>query len=122
MPILAAEPHRHRGSVVGNGHCVAFVVEVTTLGPSTTWRAGELVRGSGAPAGTAIATFDQNGRYGSHPDGRSHCAILLAENSDGLLVLDQWRGQEVHERTIRFRAGRGDAANDGDQFRIIETG
>jgi len=121
MIALAREPHRHKGSSVGNGHCVAFVVDVTDLGPSTTWRAGELVRGSGAAAGTAIATFDPNGRYGSHPDGRSHCAILLAENSDGLLVLDQWRGQEVHERVIRFRAGRGDPANDGDRFRIIET-
>jgi hypothetical protein len=41
-------------------------------------------------------------------------------NSDGLLVLDQWRGQPVHQRVIRYRGGQGDAVNDGDRFYVIE--
>jgi hypothetical protein len=118
---LARDPHRHLGKPVGNGHCVAFVREVTDLGPTTTWRRGDPARGSGAAPMTAIATFDPNGRYGNHTDGRSHAAILLAENSDGLLVLDQWLGQPLHERVIRYRGGSGDAVNDGDRFYIVEV-
>jgi hypothetical protein len=52
--------------------------------------------------------------------GESHAAILLAENSDGLLVVDQWLGQPVQQRVIWFRSGRGKAANDGDRFYQIE--
>jgi hypothetical protein len=99
---------------------VAFVREVTGLPPTATWRRGDPVRGGDFPAGTAIATFDPNGRYGNHVDGRSHTAILLAETSDGLLVTDQWVGQEVHQRMLRFRAGKGDACNDGDQYYAVE--
>jgi hypothetical protein len=120
VSFLATDPHRHKGKPVGNGHCVAFVVECTDLGPSTTWRRGDPVCGGGIAPLTAIATFDPNGRYASRTDGSSHCAILLAENADGLLVLDQWLGQPVHERVIRYRAGQGDAANDGDRFYVVE--
>jgi hypothetical protein len=45
----------------------------------------------------------------------------LAEKTDGLLVMDQWTGQHVHERLIRFRDGRGDAVNDGDRYWTIEV-
>jgi len=38
-----------------------------------------------------------------------------------LLVLDQWIGQPVHQRVLLFRAGEGDAANDGDAFYVIEA-
>jgi hypothetical protein len=121
MPVLATDPHRHKGKPVGNGHCVAFVVECTDLGPSTTWRRGDPVVGSGAAPLTAIATFDPNGRYASRTDGSSHAAILLAEHSDGsITVLDQWLGQPVHERIIRNRAGSGDAANDASRFYVVE--
>lgn len=70
--------------------------------------------------GTAIATFDPNSKYGNHTDGRSHTAILISNNSDGLLVADQWKGQTTHERVIRFKGGSGDPVNDGDQFYVIE--
>jgi hypothetical protein len=78
------------------------------------------VRGGNHAPGTAIATFDPNGRYGNHSDGRSHAAVLIAENSDGLLVIDQWIGQPPQQRIIRYRDGDGDAANDGDRFYVIE--
>jgi hypothetical protein len=120
MSFLATDPHRHIGKVVDNGHCVAFVRACTDLATSTTWRRGEPVRGGGTAPLTAIATFDANGHYASATDGSSHVAILLAEQADGLRVLDQWQGQPVHERVIRYRAGEGDAANDADRFYVVE--
>lgn len=122
MPTVSTQHERHYGRSVGNGHCVAFVREVTGLPPTATWRRGERVRGSSQPPGTAIATFDPDGRYGNHVDGRSHCAILLRENDDSLLVADQWVGQKVHSRTIQFRGGKTatNAVNDGDCYYVVE--
>lgn len=120
MPYLAHDHQRHMGKVLGNGHCVALVRECAGLPPTAAWRRGVPVRGSDCAPGTVIATFDPDGRYGDHTDGRSHAAILISENSDGLLVTDQWLGQPVHQRVIRYRDGNGDAANDGDRYRVIE--
>lgn len=120
MPFVASRHEHLIGQSVGTGHCVAFVREVTGAPITTQWRRGDPVRGGNHAMGTAIATFDNNGRYGNHVDGRSHCAVLIAENEDGLLVADQWVGQSVHQRVIRFRGGSGDAANDGDRFYAIE--
>lgn len=109
------------GKPVGTGHCVALVREVTGAPITTQWRRGAKVRDNpDLVPGTAIATFDPNGRYGNHVDKRSHAAILLAVNSDGLLVVDQWLGQPTHQRTIKFRDGGGDPVNDGDAFHVIE--
>jgi hypothetical protein len=121
VPHVASKHERHHGKVVGNGHCIAFVREVTGLPPTAGWRRGDPVRGLGCAPGTAIATFDADGRYGNHEDGRSHAAILLAETSDGLLVADQWLGQAVHQRMIRYRGGVGKAVNDGDQYHVVEV-
>ena len=71
-------------------------------------------------SGTLIATFDKNGRYGNHVDGRSHAAIFARLLSNGINAFDQWLGRPVAERTIMFRDGRGDPANDGDQYYVIE--
>ena len=108
------------GQAVPDGHCVALVRECSGLPATANWRRGALVKGSLFETGTCIATFDPNGRYGNHTDGRSHAAILLSENSDGLLVCDQWLGQVCQQRVIRFRNGSGDAVNDGDKFYSIE--
>jgi hypothetical protein len=104
----------------GDEHCVHFVRESTGAPHTSEWKRGELVKTSSCVAGTAIATFDPDGSYGNHTDGRSHAAILLAINNDGLLVMDCWIGQEVHERTIRYKNGGGDPVNDGDMFYVIE--
>ena len=110
------------GKVVGSGHCVPFVREVTGLPSTASWRRGDPVQGSDIPPGTAIATFDPNGRYGNHTDGRSHAAIYLSENADGSLeVIDQWVGQAVHQRTIRNRRGAGDAVNDASRYYAVEV-
>ena len=107
---------------VGDGHCVAFVREASGAPHTSQWRRGPLVRGlADAPAGLAIATFGPDERYGNHTDGRSHAAILIARHSDGLLVWDQWVGHPVQQRVIRYRAGQGAAANDGDAYHVIIT-
>jgi hypothetical protein len=121
MAFVSTRHELHMGKVVGTGHCVPLVREVTGAPITTQWRRGDPVRGSGCAPGTAIATFDSNGRYGNHTDGRSHAAILISENSDGLLVCDQWLGQPVHHRTIRYRDGQGDAVNDGDRYYVVEA-
>ena len=70
--------------------------------------------------GTIIATFDPDGTYGNHTDGRSHVAVLLEYNSAGLWCLDQWVGQPVHERLIQFRDGGAKPVNDADQYYTVE--
>jgi len=73
--------------------------------------------------GTVIATFDPDGHYGNHKDGRSHAAVYLSQNAIGIQVLDQWKGntvQPVHERTIRFKGGHGLKVDDGDQFYVVQ--
>lgn len=120
MPFIVANPETHAGLVVGNGHCVRFLQLAGGLPHTSTWRRGALVRESGAAPGTAIATFDPDGRYGNHVDGRSHTAVLVAIEEAGLSVWDQWVGQPVHQRLLRYRAGHGRAANDGNRFYVIE--
>jgi hypothetical protein len=121
MPIVANIPSRYHGKVVGDGHCVALVREVSGLPPTSHWRRGVPARGSQLVPGTCIATFDPNDRYTSRTDGTSHAAIFMAETEQGLLVADQWLGQPVHQRTIRFRGrGYGDPVNNGDHFYTIE--
>ena len=110
----------YAGRSVGNGQCVALVREVTGLPATAAWRRGESVRDAASVAkGTAIATFDADGRYGNHTDGRSHAAILIARHADGLLVWDQWTGQPAHQRMIRYRGGQGGAVNDADQYHVV---
>jgi hypothetical protein len=121
MPHIAENPERWIARVVHNGHCARLVQEACGgLGHTSTWRRGAKARGSGAEPGTIIATFDPNGRYGNHTDGRSHAAILIAEEENGLRCVDQWVGHPVAPRTIRFRGGQGRWVNDGDRFYVVE--
>ena len=122
MPFIANDPERFLGQSVATGHCVPYVQAASGAPLTRDWRRGVPVKGGNIPRGTAIATFDPDGTYGNHTDGRSHAAILKEEVAGGLLVWDQWRNappmpdQVVHERLIRFRAGQGIAVNDGDIF------
>jgi hypothetical protein len=120
MAYVSTTHDRYLGKSVGTGHCVPFVREACGAPHTSHWKQGELVRTSQCIKGTAIATFDPGGIYGNHTDGRSHAAILLAINSDGLLVMDCWLGQLIQQRTIRYRNGIGDPVNDGDAFYVIE--
>ena len=121
MPFVATHLDRYSGKSYGTGHCVALVREATGAPITTQWRRGDPAQGSDLAHGTAIATFDDSGRYGNHMTGASHAAILLAVHDDGsLLVLDQWLGQKAHQRVIRNRRGDGDPCNDASQFYAIE--
>ena len=85
--------------------------------------AGALARGNSTiQAGTAIATFGSEGTYTNSTDGTSHAAIYMGQNDAGLQVWDQWKGQPVHQRTIRFQGGAPGVhpVNDGDAFYVID--
>ena len=121
-PYLAAHPDAFTGEVVGDGHCVAFVKAVAGAPRTAEWRRGVAVRGNRHIApGTAIATFEADGTYRSAPG--NHAAIYLYQDDRGIWVYDQWRGQPVHRRLIRFEGGkgstRGSKSNDGKRFAVI---
>ncbi len=76
---------------------------------------GEIARG------TAIATFDSNGKYPADSLGK-HAAIYLEHTAQRILVLDQWNDQgEVKQRPIWFGRPKGTRrSNDADTFFVIE--
>jgi hypothetical protein len=79
------------------------------------------VRGTDCTPGTAIATFDADGRYGNRVDQSSHAAILLGQHEDNsITVYDQWLGQAPHQRVIRNREGAGYAVNDASRYYAVE--
>ena len=121
-PRGAGQPEAYLGEVVGNGHCVPFVQQVAGLPRTAAWAPGPLVRGNRQiRSGTPIATFERNGTYASRTG--SHAAIYIGQDRNGLWVYDQWRGQPVHKRLIRFEGGlgkgRGSKSNDGTKYRVI---
>lgn len=119
MSYVAPDPGAFLGQSVPDGQCVAFVRKAAGCPPTNRWAPGVKARGSKLAKGTAIAVF-QDGRYNNHEDGRSHAAILLRQTAEALVVVDQWIGQVVHEREIRFKAGAGKPVNDGDAYSVIE--
>ena len=87
------------------------------------WQEGAQLRGNPLIArGTAIATFESDGSYTS--ESGSHAAIYLHQDDRGIWVYDQWRGQPVHKRLIRFEGGSGakwgSRSNNGTRFAVIE--
>jgi hypothetical protein len=126
MSHVAAEPEAHIGRSHGNGHCVALVVAAANMPPTAQWRPGEPARGASVPAGTIIATFNDEGRYANATDGSSHAAILIEQGEAGLAVIDQWlepgaRRRAAARRIIRPKGGAGPAADDADRYFVVET-
>ena len=122
MPSIATAPAASIGQIIGNGHCVAYVRHAAGLGHTSSWRRGQhvLALGDDCALGTAIATFDANGRYGNHTDGRSHAAVYMGPAPGGIRVIDQWQGHPCAERVIRNKGG-GPAVNDASRYYLIET-
>jgi hypothetical protein len=121
MAYIAKNPSGY--AIVGNGQCVAYVQEASGAPVTANWVQGVKVRGnSGLATGTAIATFDADGRYGNHTDGSSHAAIYISQDTTGIWVWDQWVGQPVHKRHIRFQGGALNTkkVNDGDAYYVID--
>ncbi|MGI8769958.1 MAG: BPSL0067 family protein [Acidobacteriaceae bacterium] len=123
MAYIALNPEAYNNQCVGTGQCVAFVQKASGAPATSLWKQGTKVRGNlGVRKGTAIATFEANGKYGNTMDSTSHGAIFVGQNAAGLQVWDQWIGQRVHQRTIPYRGGAPGVkpVNDGDAFYVIE--
>jgi plastocyanin len=132
MPYVAVNPERYVGRSVGNGQCVAFARAAASIGHTSTWTRGDPVRGAKLAVGTAIATFDQDGRYSNDTHGKSHAAIYLGQDATGIQVLDQWMVSKtglkgavvkvprpVSQRTIHFKPSEK-PVNCGDNYYVIE--
>jgi len=122
-PYVATRAEAFEGRVVGTGHCVELVQASAGAPRTVAWRAGAEVRGNpNISRGTAIATFEADGTYTSASG--NHAAIYLDQDDRGIWVYDQWQGQPVHKRLVRFEAGRGgkwgSKSNDGRRFAVIE--
>jgi hypothetical protein len=122
-PYIAARPETFEGRVVGAGDCVDFVKAAAGAPRTAAWQEGAEVRGNSDIApGTAIATFESDGSYTS--ESGNHAAIYLYQDDRGIWVYDQWRGQPVHKRLIRFAGGSGakwgGKSNNGRRFAVIE--
>lgn len=112
-----------QGSVT-TGECVALVQRATGAPQTTAWRPGVLVRGTGGiRPGTAIATFDKDGKY------EGHAAIFLSQNANGIEFVDQWNicgGGKIilqhppSERTLHFNEPWRQAVDQGELYRVIE--
>ena len=123
MAYIAKDPESYKGTVVGTGQCVAFVQKVSGAPLTVAWKRGARARGNPSiQKGTAIATFDATGKYTNSTDGTSHAAIYTGQDPVGLQVWDQWTGQPVHPRNIRFQGAAPGVkpVNDGDAFYVIE--
>ena len=122
-PYIAARPEAFEGRVIGAGHCVDFVKAAAGVPRTAAWQEGAAVSGNPQIArGTAIATFEADGSYTS--ESGNHAAIYLYQDDRGIWVYDQWRGQPVHKRLIRFEGGSGSKwgskSNNGRRFAVIE--
>jgi hypothetical protein len=122
-PYIAARPEAFEGRVVGAGHCVDLVKAAAGVPRTAAWQEGVAVRGNPHIArGTAIATFESDRSYTS--ESGNHAAIYVSQDDRGIWVYDQWRGQPVHKRLIRFEGGSdakwGSKSNNGTRFAVIE--
>lgn len=111
-------------SAQGKTECVEFVRQAASAPQTITWKQGKKVSAAlfGEIArGTAIATFDSNGKYPTDALGK-HAAIYLEHNNLRILVLDQWNDQgEVKQRSISFNRPQGTKrSNDADTFYVIQ--
>lgn len=120
-PYVARNPKAWIGAApVTTGQCVALVQKAADAPLTKFWRQGGRVRDDASiQPGTAIATFDDDGSYGNHTDGRSHAALYTSQDAGGLWVVDQWKGQPPHERHIRFHNDGAPKVNRGEFFFII---
>ena len=117
----AASWTQYAGQNVGSGQCVALVQAAdSSVGLTKTWAEGAQVQGNTQiQPGTAIATFDNSGRYANATDGSSHAAIYLGQNAQGIQVMDQWSDHAASYRTISWTNPGATAANTGSQFYVV---
>ncbi len=102
--------------VYGDGECVALVREWTGAPETAKWKKGAQVKGNtNLRIGTAIATFNKEGKY------EGHAAMYQGQNDKAITVIDQWKGRKANYRDIRFQGGKATkVSNDGDAYYVIE--
>lgn len=108
----------------GKTECAEFVRQATGAPQTSEWKQGKKVADAKIfkiGRGTAIATFDSDGKYPRDALGK-HAAIYLEHNIHRILVLDQWNDQgEVKQRPIWFSRPKGTKrSNNADSFYVIE--
>lgn len=131
MPYVSKDdPHSYVGKQsVGSGECVPLVEQATGAPLARNWHKGTIVKGNIAIApGTAIATFNEQGKYANNASG-NHAAIYLGQDASGVRVVDQWnirdkqgrivRRQLPHERLIPFD-DKKPSVNNGNSFSVVE--
>jgi hypothetical protein len=133
MPYTIHDPRSlEKKPLIGGGNCVDLVKGVVPglKGLSTaTWRRGaHVVDAKGLIPGTAIATFDERGRYPNHDHG-NHAAIFVASAGASIWVMDQWKN-DPHRPWVAMRLiypGRHkpdgslvDPSNSAEAFYVIE--
>lgn len=114
--------------LVGSHHCVALVQQYAKAPQTSLWSKGELVKTTNNLAkGTAIATF-VDGVYPNNLTG-NHAALFLSLESDGINVMDQWKGDSakptISSRKIRFKGMKDGKlitplSNNGDAYYVID--
>lgn len=69
--------------------------------------------------GTAIATFDENGRY---PSTDRHGCIYISHDANGITVIDQWVGKPyASQRVLKYLGSEKRRVDDGDYYWVIES-
>lgn len=108
----------------GESHeCVALVKEFAGVPHSSEWTRGPAVVGNASlQRGTAIATFNAQGRYPQEDGVAKNSAIFhsFAKDGNGIVVYDQWpeRQDGAGLRTISFHDWNG-PSNDARQYSVI---
>jgi len=105
------------GQSVGTGECVALAQATSNVGYTSTWLPGAQVEGAtDIAAGTVIATFGSDGTY-TNTYGQSHTANYLGQDSTGIIVEDQWLGQDAQVRHINWSTSN--SYESGSQFYVV---
>lgn len=126
---VATDLNAYKGEVVGNGECVDYIKENTPglKGTRTSqWKPGPSIKDrlDSLKPGTAIGSFSEDGRWGNQ-SGTNHAAHFLSAEKDpqgnpiSIRVRDQYRGQSVGERTIRFD-NKNTPSNNAYRYSIIQ--
>mmetsp|Transcript_52242 Transcript_52242/g.46923 ORF Transcript_52242/g.46923 Transcript_52242/m.46923 type:complete len:149 (+) Transcript_52242:115-561(+) len=125
VPISHAQSYV--GQSIGSGECAAGVQTVFyyyynywPLGLTSTWTRGKKVLGDYTiPTGTAIASFNDNGKYDC--TFGCHAAIYISQDSIGntMKVYDQYSTKNWGVRTLYLHSSNPQS-NSPDRFYVIE--
>jgi hypothetical protein len=108
-----------------DGSCAKLVQLSQPIGLTRHWREGIRVQGNDhlIDEGTAVATFE-DGFYPNR-DHDNHVAYYISQNTDGVLVMDQYSNKnDISQRRVEFKRRRADGtyvdpSNNGAALSVI---